>query len=106
MLINKSKEWAFLKLLFLILALNLNFDSFSNQTFFDDNVCSQKKSDKEKKWCDIKCLIDRDACIVQCFSLNILLLFNFLILVYIFPEIYNAIERKANSPPKIYFFNF
>ena len=105
MLIKKSKEWAFLKLLFLTLVLNLNLDSFSNQNFFDNNICSNQKPDKEKKSCDIKCLIDKDAFFLRCFSLNIFLFVNFLISIYIFAEIYNVIERKATSPPKVYFFN-
>lgn len=105
MFIKFSKKLPFFPLLVIILILNLNQFSVLNQNLFDERICSYPKSDNEKKYCDLKCLIDRDSSLVELFSLNSFKFINLFNLVFIFLEINNFIELKNNSPPKIYFFN-
>ncbi len=104
MLIRISKKLSFFSFLAIILLLNLNQLSVLNQNLFDESICSQPKSDNEKKYCDLNCLTDRDSGFVELFSLNIYKLINLQNLSFIFHVLNNLIELRNNSPPKIYFF--
>ena len=105
MLEQFSKKLPFFSFLLIAFLLNLNQLSVLNQNLFDERICSQQKSDNEKKYCDLNCLIDRDSGFIELFSLNISKFFNLPNLVFSFLVINSFIELRNNSPPKIYFFN-
>ena len=105
MLRELSRKLVLLRILILISIISLNQHSFVNPTLIDDKLCSNQKSDSERKKCDFKCLIDKDSSFGKYFSLNISLFNYFSSFVFIFTKISLLIEEKANSPPKIYLFN-